>query len=86
MLNNCISLYIVFLSLISCSYNDQIADLNPKEFQNKINDYRQEIILDVRTKHEFESGFIENAINIDWTKDGFTEKIQTFDKSKKRQA
>jgi thioredoxin len=80
MLYNCISLYIVFLSLISCSYNDQITDLNPKEFQNKINDYPEKIILDVRTKHEFESGFIENAINIDWTEGGFTEKTQTFDK------
>lgn len=80
MLNNCISLYIVFLSLISCSYNDQKAELTPKEFQNKINNYPEEVIIDVRTKHEFETGFIENAINIDWTEDHFINKVNTLDK------
>ena len=80
MLRNYIILITIFTFLISCSHNAQKAELSPKEFQTKINDYPKKVILDVRTKQEFEAGFIENAINIDWTEDNFSEKIQTFDK------
>ena len=80
MLRYFIILTSIFTCLISCSYNEQIADLEPKEFQNKINDYPEKIILDVRTKHEFDAGFIENAINIDWTEGRFTDQVKTLDK------
>ena len=40
------------------------------------------IILDVRTLREFQRGYIENAINIDFYKNNFIEQIKKLDKSK----
>jgi len=41
------------------------------------------VILDVRTKDEFDSGHLENAVNLDFYSPGFTEKIKEMDKNKR---
>jgi rhodanese-related sulfurtransferase len=50
-----------------------------KELQNQ---YPQAILLDVRTKAEFENGSIPNAINVDINQKDFLSKMTTFDKTK----
>ncbi len=40
------------------------------------------IILDVRTPAEYTSGYIENAINLDYYEDDFEETLATYDKNK----
>ncbi|MDD4923579.1 MAG: rhodanese-like domain-containing protein [Dehalococcoidales bacterium] len=40
------------------------------------------IILDVRTPAEYASGYIENAVNIDYYEDDFEETLDTYDKNK----
>jgi rhodanese-related sulfurtransferase len=53
--------------------------LDIESWINKIND--DVIILDIRTKDEFESGTIPNSINIDFFTE-IEEKLKTLDKSK----
>jgi rhodanese-related sulfurtransferase len=45
-------------------------------------DKAENILLDVRTPEEFAEGHLENAINIDFYKDDFTEELNKLDKSK----
>ncbi len=40
------------------------------------------IVLDVRTKEEFDSGHIQNALNIDFFSSAFEKEIEKLDKSK----
>lgn len=41
------------------------------------------IIIDVRTKEEFESGHVDGAINIDFCREDLEEVLSKLDKSKK---
>jgi rhodanese-related sulfurtransferase len=62
-----------------------IRKLPPKEGyelirKNKVNpDF---VILDVRTPEEFESGYIEGAVNINYNSDTFAEDLNKLDKNK----
>lgn len=40
------------------------------------------IVIDVRTKEEYDSGHIKNAINIDFYSDDFEKEISVLDKNK----
>ena len=40
------------------------------------------IILDVRTPSEYASGYIENAVNLDYYLDDFEETLDSYDKNK----
>ena len=40
------------------------------------------VIIDVRTPEEYESGHIENAINIDFYSDNFKDELKKLDKNK----
>jgi thioredoxin len=55
--------------------------LSAKEFQDKITELGNVVILDVRTPDEFNGGTIENAVNADITSYDFTNVVQTLDKS-----
>ena len=52
-----------------------------------ISDFKQElldnaILVDVRTPEEFSAGHLENADNINWFDDDFSERFKTVDKNK----
>jgi len=70
-----------FTFLACTNGQNSSASLSAKEFQNKINELSNPIILDVRTPDEFSGGTIENAINADFTSYDFTNVVQTLDKS-----
>ncbi len=57
------------------------VDLGVAEFQAKTQE-ADVVILDVRTKSEFNEGHIANSINIDFQSDTFLNEISKLDKSK----
>jgi phage shock protein E len=58
-----------------------ITNLTAKEFAQKI-DEEKGLILDVRTPEEFIISHIKNALNIDFYRDDFEEKLKCLDKNK----
>ncbi len=53
-----------------------------KELFDKNRDNPDFIILDIRTPQEYESGHLEDAINIDYYDENFREELDGLDKSK----
>ena len=51
-------------------------------FSTKLNTTKNAIVLDVRTPEEYASGYIGNAINIDYYKPSFKDEIKKLDKDK----
>ena len=56
--------------------------LEPQAFKSQLSATPDAILIDVRTPEELTDGFIEGAINIDYTDSRFVEKIRGLDKSK----
>jgi rhodanese-related sulfurtransferase len=59
-----------------------IADITTQEAAALIEDNPGLIIIDVRTQAEFDSGHIENAINLDYNSDSFQQELDSLDKDK----
>lgn len=76
-------LWIILFSFtfLACSNGQNSSMLSAKEFQDKITELGNVVILDVRTPDEFKGGTIENAVNADITSYDFTNVVQTLDKS-----
>jgi rhodanese-related sulfurtransferase len=56
-------------------------DIGPGEF-DKLRKEKDAVVLDVRTKKEYEGGHITGAVNIDWNSPDFEKKVTELDKSK----
>ena len=56
--------------------------LSGAEFQKKVNETKDAILLDVRTVEEFNSERIPNAININLMNGSFTNEISKLDSAK----
>ena len=73
-------LFTFFFFVFSCSFFTPeinfISDLNDIE----VDEY---ILIDVRTSDEYQSGFIQDAINIDFYSEMFNSDILSFDKDSK---
>ena len=77
----------VVLLFASCMYlqpkQNSMSDLSQNEWARALSEQTEAVVLDVRTEEEFESGYIPNAINIDWRMGpGFIDQINTLDKKK----
>jgi rhodanese-related sulfurtransferase len=59
-----------------------IADISTQDASIMIEENPDLIIIDVRTQAEFESGHIENAINIDKSSESFQEELDALEKDK----
>ena len=60
-----------------------MADYTQTEWREKLEKDSKAVIVDVRTAHEFEEGFIPNAINLDiYQGQEFIDDIQELDKNK----
>jgi thioredoxin len=66
----------------SCTGQTKIETIPAAAFSEKINTTQNAQILDVRSPEEFNSGHIDNAVNINWNGDNFDAKASTYDKSK----
>ena len=78
-----ISFLMIITTIISCneSTKPETKIVSPEEMQTLLQlDNIQ--LVDVRTPKEYKGGFIENAQNIDFRSDTFTEDIKKLDKDK----
>ena len=57
-----------------------INQVNSDELLDFI-DINNAVLVDVRTNDEYNSGYIENSINIDYFSDDFSENVEKFDKN-----
>ncbi|MFN8284060.1 MAG: rhodanese-like domain-containing protein [Chitinophagales bacterium] len=72
-------LSILVISLSSC--NEYPKDkLGVVDFANKIKEYPNAQIIDVRTPEEFSKGHLINAVNIDYHSNDFNKQLDAFDK------
>lgn len=76
------ALGMLFLLLISCQHpvNSQSVDANT--FKQKLSTTPDKVILDVRTAEEYASGYIGDAINLDYYNPAFKDQATRLDKSK----
>jgi rhodanese-related sulfurtransferase len=72
----------ILLILFSCGNFNQtsVKHISGSEFLEINDDFE---IIDVRTKSEYESGFIESALNIDFFSDTFEPDVLSLNKNSK---
>ena len=75
-------IFILILLFISCGNVNQLSlkYISESEFLELSDDFE---LIDVRTKSEYESGFIENALNIDFFSDTFESDVLSLNKNSK---
>ncbi|RYJ45813.1 rhodanese-like domain-containing protein [Flavobacterium beibuense] len=75
-------LAVLFISLISCQAQQKEGTelVNPTEFAQKIESEKGQLI-DVRTPKEYQSGYIDGAVNIHLYDKDFEERIDKLDKN-----
>ena len=75
-------IFILILLFISCGNVNQLSlkYISESEFLELNVDFE---LIDVRTKSEYESGFIENALNIDFYSDTFESDVLSLNKNSK---
>ena len=71
-----------FLIFFSCGLDvdTSINQVNSDELLDFI-DINNAVLVDVRTNDEYNSGYIENSINIDYFSDDFSENVEKLDKN-----
>lgn len=78
-----ISTAFVFAIITSCSNGQENkTTLTATDFQSKINNTDNAIVLDVRTSGEYNDGHLTNATNIDWNESDAETKLKALDPSK----
>ena len=75
-------IFILLLLLKGCSNSDQqlVKYISFSEFLELSENFE---LIDVRTKSEYESGFIERALNIDFFSDTFESDVLSLNKNSK---
>jgi len=89
-MHNLMSVLLVIALLIpvmSCSVSRSTGfeDISVEECYTLIRENKDNpdfIILDVRTPSEYASGYIKNAVNLDYYENDFEETLDTYDKNK----
>lgn len=64
------------------SEDDVKVVLSPAEFETKVSETKEAIVLDVCTPNEFGQQHINNAVNINYHADGFETHLEQMDKEK----
>lgn len=91
MKNFLLTLFLIFFSsgLVSCKQPapdiTTITNLNAIQGFELIDENKNNpdfIIIDVRTPEEFNSGYIENSVNIDYNAANFKDEVDKLDKNK----
>lgn len=62
--------------------NGIFETISKVDFEKKMEEKKDHILIDVRTPSEYEAGTIGNAKNINWNDVNFTAEISKFDKIK----
>ena len=83
-MNNIFNYFFVltFFMFFSCGLNSDtpINQMNSDELLDFI-EINNAILVDVRTQDEYNSGYIESSLNIDYLSNGFSENIEKLDKN-----
>ena len=76
-------LVVAFFTIFSCSLinNESINQMNSDELIEFI-ELNDAVLVDVRTEDEYNSGYIENSLNIDYFSNDFSVNADKLDKSK----
>ena len=84
MMNNIFNYFFtfIFFMFFSCGLNgdSSINQMNSDELLDFI-EINNAILVDVRTQDEYNSGYIESSLNIDYLSNGFSENIKKLDKN-----
>jgi rhodanese-related sulfurtransferase len=79
---NKITLIFILTILFSCNLSDKIInEITIADFKS-LNSVEDIQLIDVRTIEEYNSGYIDGALNIDFYKFSFIDSINVLDKSK----
>jgi rhodanese-related sulfurtransferase len=79
---NKIPLIFILTILFSCNLSDKIInEITIADFKS-LNSVEDIQLIDVRTIEEYNSGYIDGALNIDFYKSSFNDSINVLDKSK----
>ena len=79
---NKIPLIFILIILFSCNLSDKIInEITIADFKS-LNSVEDIQLIDVRTIEEYNSGYIDGALNIDFYKFSFIDSINVLDKSK----
>jgi rhodanese-related sulfurtransferase len=79
---NKIPLIFILTILFSCNLSDKIInEITTADFKS-LNSVEDIQLIDVRTIEEYNSGYIDGALNIDFYKFSFIDSINVLDKSK----
>ena len=78
-MKNLLFLLVLFLPL---EKQDTSGQVEPNEFRKVILEQKDIQIVDVRTLKEYQSGYIENALHIDFYGEDFQKSILKLDKDK----
>lgn len=79
---NKIPLIFILTILFSCNLSDKIInEITIADFKS-LNSVEDIQLIDVRTIEEYNSGYIDGALNIDFYKFSFIDSINVLDKSK----
>ena len=75
-------LVVAFFTIFSCSLinNESINQMNSDELIEFI-ELNDAVLVDVRTEDEYNSGYIENSLNIDYFSNDFSLNTDKLDKS-----
>ena len=71
-----------FFMFFSCGINNDIPinQMNSDELLDFI-EINSAVLVDVRTHDEYNSGYIENSLNIDYLSNDFSENVEKLDKN-----
>lgn len=71
-----------FFMVFSCALNSDtpINQMNSDELLDFI-EINSAVLVDVRTHDEYNSGYIENSLNIDYLSNDFSENVEKLDKN-----
>ena len=70
------------LKAAQVAQNSCFENIGNDEFKEKMTDAKNVVILDVRTKGEFDGGNIKNSKNIDVMSASYKQKVASLDKDK----
>lgn len=77
--------FVATISVAACQDNankETKAELTPTEFEAKIVETEEAIVLDVCTPNEYGQQHLKNAVNVNYHSDGFDTHLEQMDKEK----
>ena len=82
-MKNLLYILVAFVSLTACQAQQKkgVELVKPAEFEKQMKEDKGQVI-DVRTPKQFQSGYIENAVNIHLYDKDFEQRIAKLDKNK----